>query len=39
LHVRWATDVQRKWVRTLAVVNKRLPDPRTKGVIEWARRG
>lgn len=38
-HARWATDVQRKWVRTLAVVNKRLPDPRTKGVIEWARRG
>ncbi len=32
-HAGWATDVQRKWVRALAVMSKRLPDPRTKGVI------
>lgn len=37
-HASWATDVQRKLVRTLAIINKRLPDPRSKGVIEWALR-
>ena len=32
-HAGWMMDVQRKWVHTLSVMNKRLPDPRIKGVV------
>jgi hypothetical protein len=31
-HVGWTMDVQRKWVRALSIVSKRLQDPRIKGV-------
>jgi menaquinone-9 beta-reductase len=32
-HVGWTMDVQRKWVRALSIVNKRLQDPRIRGVV------
>jgi geranylgeranyl reductase family protein len=32
-HASWAMDVQRKWVRALSIMRKRLPDPRIQGVI------
>jgi hypothetical protein len=32
-HVGWTMDVQRKWIRVLSMVSKRLQDPRIKGVV------
>lgn len=32
-HVGWTMDIQRKWAHALSIMSKRLPDPRTKGVV------
>ena len=32
-HAGWSMDVQRKWAHALAIMSKRLPDPRITGVI------
>ncbi len=32
-HASWTMDVQRKWVHALSIMSKKLPDPRTTGVI------
>jgi flavin-dependent dehydrogenase len=32
-HVGWTIDIQRKWVRALSILSKRLPDPRIKEIV------